>query len=170
MKKICFLTFLLCVMATFTASAQYIGNAGQVDRKGGNLYASDGTKIDNATALQYMSEKTYYEYYRPGKSLFTSGIVLSATGAGIIVGSVAFDLINASLHPVDPYKVVYVPVVSLIGGIAGGAMLLVSVPLYAVGAVKLNKAAEKCGPQGLSYSPELSFVSRTGGLGLVIDF
>lgn len=169
MKKL-FFVFLLCLAASLTASAQYIGNSGQVDRKGGNLYTSDGTKIDNASALQYMSEKTYYEYYRPGKRLFTSGIVLSAAGAGIIVGSVAFDLINASLHPVDPYKVVYVPVVSLIGGIAGGAMLLVSVPLYAVGTVKLNKAAEKCGPQGLSYSPELSFVSRTGGLGLVIDF
>ena len=52
----------------------------------------------------------------------------------------------------------YVPVVSITGAIVGGTMLLVSIPLYAVGTVKLNKAAE------------LSFISPSGGMGLVLNF
>ena len=154
------LLVVLAMTACLTASAQLInGEKSHVYRKGGELFTSSDAKIDKSTALQYMSSDTYYEYYLKGHKLFRSGIIVSSIGAGIVVGTLAFDLINHAAHPVNPEKPTkYVPVVSITGAIVGGTMLLVSIPLYAVGTVKLNKAAE------------LSFISPSGGMGLVLNF
>ena len=104
-----------------------------------------------------------HERERLRQRLFTSGIVLSATGAGIIAGSVLFDVIYSStqnnqatgdIH-IETY---YLPVVSLIGTIVGGTLLVASIPLYWVGTVKLKKAAT------------LSFTPPSGGLGLAVNF
>ena len=88
--------------ACLTASAQLInGEKSHVYRKGGELFTSSDAKIDKSTALQYMSSDTYYEYYLKGHKLFRSGIIVSSIGAGIVVGTLAFDLINHAAHPVN---------------------------------------------------------------------
>lgn len=161
MKKFLLLFTLLCIGTT--AKAQYIPDTRHIQYRNGNLYTSEGVKLDKSTAVRYMNGSDYDNYYLKGKRLFTTGIVLSATGAGIIAGSVLFDIIYSStqnnqatgdIH-IETY---YLPVVSLIGTVVGGTLLVASIPLYWVGTVKLKKAAT------------LSFTPPSGGLGLAVNF
>lgn len=162
MRKFLFTIFLAIVTAS-TAWAQYIGTNQHISYRNGNLYTTEGVKLDKSTAVRYMNGNDYDNYYLKGKRLFTSGIVLSATGAGIIAGSVLFDVIYSTtqnnqatgdIH-IETY---YLPVVSLTGTIVGGTLLVASIPLYWVGTVKLKKAAT------------LSFTPPSGGLGLAVNF
>lgn len=160
-KILLLLIVLLCIDTT--AKAQYIPDTRHIQYRNGNLYTTEGVKLDKSTAVRYMNGNDYDNYYLKGKRLFTSGIVLSATGAGIIAGSVLFDVIYSTtqnnqatgdIH-IETY---YLPVVSLTGTIVGGTLLVASIPLYWVGTVKLKKAAT------------LSFTPPSGGLGLAVNF
>ena len=162
LTKILLLFIVLSCIGT-TAKAQYIPDTRHIQYRNGNLYTTEGVKLDKSTAVRYMNGNDYDNYYLKGKGLFTSGIVLSATGAGIIAGSVLFDVIYSStqnnqatgdIH-IETY---YLPVVSLIGTVVGGTLLVASIPLYWVGTVKLKKAAT------------LSFTPPSGGLGLAVNF
>lgn len=162
MRKFLFTIFLVIITAS-TAWAQFIGTRQHISYRNGHLYTADGARPNKSTAMTYMSQSDYENFYLKGRRLFTSGIVLSATGAGIIAGSVLFDVIYSStqnnqatgdIH-IETY---YLPVVSLIGTIVGGTLLVASIPLYWVGTVKLKKAAT------------LSFTPPSGGLGLAVNF
>lgn len=99
-------------------------------------------KLTKANALNYFSSVDDYErYWLSGKRLFTAGIVVSSVGAGIVLGSAV-----------------------------GGTLVLVSVPLYGVGTVKLKKAAGAGSTGSVAYTPELSFVTQSGGIGLALNF
>ncbi len=99
-------------------------------------------KLTKANALNYFSSVDDYErYWLSGKRLFTAGIVVSSVGAGIVLGSAV-----------------------------GGTLVLVSVPLYWVGTVKLKKAAGAGSTGSVAYTPELSFVTQSGGIGLALNF
>ena len=141
-KILLLLTVLLCVDTT--AKAQYIPDTRHIQYRNGNLYTTEGVKLDKSTAVRYMNGNDYDNYYLKGKRLFTSGIVLSATGAGIIAGSVLFDVIYSSTQNNQATgdihtETYYLPVVSLTGAIVGGTLLVASIPLYWVGTVKLKR-------------------------------
>lgn len=155
MRKFLFTIFLAIVTAS-TAWAQYIGTNQHTSYRNGHLYTADGVRLNKSTAMAYMPQSDYEKYYLKGRRLFTSGIVLSATGAGIVVGSVLFDVFNSANHT-NPYTM-YIPVVSWLGSIVGGTLLVASIPLYWVGTVKLKNAAT------------LSFAPPSGGAGLAIRF
>ena len=149
------------ITASFMAAAQYIPQDATLYYKAGNVYTTDGDiKLTKANALNYFSSLDDYEnYWFKGKRLFTAGIVVSSVGAGLALGGYLFDVINTSF-----------PIMTFAGWIFGGAMLVASVPLYWVGTVKLKKAAAAGGPEGLAFEPELSFVSKSGGIGLAVNF
>ena len=151
------------ITASLMAAAQYVPQEATLYYKAGNVYTTDGDiKLTKANALNYFSSLDDYEnYWLKGKRLFTAGIVVSSVGAGLALGGYLFDVINTSFFwendPETPQM--YVP-----------AMLVASVPLYWVGTVKLKKAAAAGGPEGLAFEPELSFVSKSGGIGLAVNF
>ena len=142
------------ITASLMAAAQYIPQEATLYYKAGNVYTTDGDiKLTKANALNYFPLLDDYEnYWLKGKRLF--------------------DVINTSFFwendPETPQM--YVPILSFAGWIFGGAMLVASVPLYWVGTVKLKKAAAAGGPEGLAFEPELSFVSKSGGIGLAVNF
>ena len=162
------------IAASLMAVAQYVPQEATLYYKAGNVYTTDGDiKLTKANALNYFSSLDDYEnYWLKGKRLFTAGIVVSSVGAGLALGGYLFDVINTSFFwendPETPQM--YVPILSFAGWIFGGAMLVASVPLYWVGTVKLKKAAAAGGPEGLAFEPELSFVSKSGGIGLAVNF
>ena len=155
------------ITASFMAAAQYIPQDATLYYKAGNVYTTDGDiKLTKANALNYFSSLDDYEnYWLKGKRLFTAGIVVSSVGAGLALGGYPFFWEN---DPETPQM--YVPIMTFAGWIFGGAMLVASVPLYWVGTVKLKKAAAAGGPEGLAFEPELSFVSKSGGIGLAVNF
>lgn len=163
-KSLLLLILFLCIdnisNAQFLPDFQEI----QLSYRNGNLFSAEGIKIDKSSAINYFTDaKVYENFYIKGKRLFTSGIVLSATGAGIVAGSVLFDVIYSSSQKNRPTDDIYIespylPIVSLIGSIVGGTLLVASIPLYWVGTVKLKKAAT------------LSFTPPSGGAGLAIRF
>lgn len=161
------------ITASLMAAAQYIPQEATLYYKAGNVYTTDGDiKLTKANALNYFSSLDDYEnYWLKGKRLFTAGIVVSSVGAGLALGGYLFDIINLKYFAdFDPFMEMYVPIVSFAGWIFGGAMLVASVPLYWVGTVKLKKAAAAGGPEGMAFEPELSFVSKSGGIGLAVNF
>ena len=143
------------ITASLMAAAQYIPQEATLYYKAGNVYTTDGDiKLTKANALNYFSSLDDYEnYWLKGKRLFTAGIVVSSVGAGLALGGYLFDVINTSFFwendPETPQMYV---------------------PLYWVGTVKLKKAAAAGGPEGLAFEPELSFVSKSGGIGLAVNF
>lgn len=164
----------LAVVSIFTARAQYAGDGEVLYYKAGNVYASEGgVKLTKANALSYFSSVDDYErYWLRGKRLFTAGIVTSSVGAGIVLGSVIGEaIIKNSIYDYNPEAPeMHLPVLAWMGAAVGGTLILVSVPLYWVGTVKLKKAAAVGSTGHLSYAPELSFVTQSGGIGLALNF
>ena len=175
--KVNLLIAVLTVVSVFAASAQYAEDGGALYYgalyyKAGNVYTSDGgVKLTKANALNYFSSLDDYEnYWLKGKRLFTAGIVVSSIGAGLALGGYLFDVINIRVSDFDPFKEMYIPIPSFAGWILGGAMIVASVPLYWVGTVKLKKAAAAGSTGSVAYTPELSFVTQSGGIGLALNF
>ena len=172
--KVNLLIAVLTVVSVFAASAQYAGDGGALYYKAGNVYSSDGgVKLTKANALNYFSSVDDYErYWLSGKRLFTAGIVVSSVGAGIVLGSAVGEVIVKNcvyeFNPEAPEM--HLPIIAWMGAAVGGTLVLVSVPLYWVGTVKLKKAAGAASTGSVAYTPELSFVTQSGGIGLALNF
>ena len=162
--KATLLIAVLTALSLYSADAQYAREGGALYYRAGNVYTADGgVKLTKANALNYFSSVDDYErYWLGGKRLFTAGIVTSSVGAGIVLGSLIGEaIIQNGMH---------LPVLAWMGAAVGGTLILVSVPLYWVGTVRLKKAADAGGTGSLAYTPELSFVTQSGGIGLALNF
>ncbi len=171
--KATLLIAVLTALSLYSADAQYAREGGALYYRAGNVYTADGgVKLTKANALNYFSSVDDYErYWLGGKRLFTAGIVTSSVGAGIVLGSLIGEAIIQNGISTDPeFPEMHLPVLAWMGAAVGGTLILVSVPLYWVGTVRLKKAAHAGGTGSLAYTPELSFVTQSGGIGLALNF
>ena len=87
------------------------------------------------------------------------------------LGSLIGEAIIQNGISADPeFPEMHLPVLAWMGAAVGGTLILVSVPLYWVGTVRLKKAADAGGTGSLTYAPELSFTTQSGGIGLALNF
>ena len=114
------------------------------------------------TALSLYSADA--QYAREGGALYyRAGNVYGSAVGEVIVKNCVYEF-----NPEAPEM--HLPIIAWMGAAVGGTLVLVSVPLYWVGTVKLKKAAGAGSTGSVAYTPELSFVTQSGGIGLALNF
>lgn len=171
MKRIFLLTAF--VLLSVTAKAQYAdGEPLFLERRGGNLYTVTDVALDKISARNILTEDAY-EQYCTGRDLFNAGIIISATGGGLFAIGTAAMIAgmtvpgNGSCTP-PGLSVFFAGFCSVM---AGGALAVISIPVYCVGISKLNKAMRGIQkPGGLAFAPEISIGPQPCGIGFGIRF
>ncbi len=118
---------------------------------------------DEAPAVESpAADPAWKEVYSKGQGMFVGGIVLTALGGGLLVGTGLYAIINVlycvltwglGCNPPNTVAIIVIP-------LSGVALMAVGIPLLVTGAVKKRRASQmKKGVQfsGLSVAPALNF-------------
>lgn len=159
-----------------------IGPYGPLEYRWGHYYDRRG-RLYADQLRDYLGVSLYGSDYLKADRQLTWGLVLTITGATILVGSLvaggASAEYNRNVSSMNlPYHMretaASSPAPYIVGGLVGAACLGFGIPLWVKGDKKLNAIADdynqRYGSKNYGYRPSLNLGSTGNGVGLALNF
>ena len=159
-----------------------IGPYGPLEYRWGHYYDRRG-RLYADQLRDYLGVSLYGSDYLKADRQLTWGLVLTVTGATILVGSLvaggASAQYNRNVSSMNlPYHMretaASSPAPYIVGGLVGAACLGFGIPLWVKGDKKLNAIADdynqRYGGKNYGYRPSLNLGSTGNGVGLALNF
>lgn len=167
----------------FTSPYAYeVGPYGPLEYRWGHYYDRRG-RLYADQLRDYLGVSLYGSDYLKADRQLTWGLVLTVTGATILVGSLvaggASAEYNRNVSSMNlPYHMretaASSPAPYIVGGLVGAACLGFGIPLWVKGDKKLNAIADdynqRYGNKNYGYRPSLNLGSTGNGVGLALNF
>lgn len=175
MKKLILFILTFFSLSVLDSRAQYL------ELEHGRFVNEEGVVYTDREVRELIGDEVFNETYKSatnqfftGRSLFYGGIITSAAGFTIMVGT-AMALAARSLELDDldgpaPYGYVGMMMLGWTGAVVGEILLNIGIPFWIIGGSRLHWIEDDYRDRQRGYSLRLSGSSAGPGLGLTLSF